>query len=1035
MATIQDFLYKVAIPDRSAGLISRPRLDPLLGIIANRRLLTVSAPAGYGKTAMLIDFATQRLALPVCWYTLDSADREVWVFLHYLIASVSHRFPGALAQTHSALNDNTPSSLSSVVATVVHDIYAIAEDFVLIIDDWHLVDQVEEITDIVEQLLMRCPRCHMILASRSYPNLPNIMLLTARRQMSSLNEQHIRFTAEEAVAVLAAEGGCGLAATAATLVEQTSGWITGVLLLAAAPTALELTTTTYTERLVYRFLAEQVFDQQPQDVQTFLLESSLLDELTPKRCNALFQRGDSSRLLDTLLRRHLFVSEVVPGVLRYQPMFREFLQEQFRVLKPERYGVVAAHIAEDYLAHSQWSLAFALYTSVGNQASAQRVMETAGEQLYSSGRLETLEHWFSNLPSHALSVPLLCLKARVLIDRGADEEAQTLANLAAMRMTPSEEPLVLLLQAQIGRILGRYEQSLALVQRVQNASLPPAQQAMALRTLAICRHRLGQTHEAIVEFQAALLIEEQRGDPQGVAQIQRDLGICFAATGRLREAETYYTQADVYWSTTNNAGMRTMSLNSKGGVQHMMGRFQDAYQTLSSALTYAKEAAVPNYQAAVLSNLGDLFCDLQLWARAQEAYDAARHLGGSAHLKTCLDLSQVRLMLYQRQYEEAARLLRLLPDAAFQAQPCTVRLLRGNIACGTGKYADAQSCAQQVIDALRNDGAASMDLARAYLLQARVVAQASPAEHGRVIALLNQALEVSGALGHDAFLVTDVLHMPSVLRCLGLAAWPPMAAWCQRHQDMQFVAQSLDEHDQRSVLTVRVLRPDQILLDGQPVELGWHKAREVFYYLLARPDGGPIDVLREAIWPNLPLESSRNALRSAIYQLRSVLPRESITLLGRQVYKLNRDVVRLDYDAERFEKLAGIADDDQEVLYEALDLYRAPYLAGVENAWCEALRTHFERQVVNVLHRIATRAERNQLFPEALSVYQRALQLDLLDEVAHAGAMRCWLALGNRGAAINQYQQLRTLLDEELGLELGSDSEAEQLFMHILQSA
>ncbi len=99
---------------------------------------------------------------------------------------------------------------------------------------------------------------------------------------------------------------------------------------------------------------------------------------------------------------------------------------------------------------------------------------------------------------------------------------------------------------------------------------------------------------------------------------------------------------------------------------------------------------------------------------------------------------------------------------------------------------------------------------------------------------------------------------------------------------MLLIAQGLVQNDQRLVVTVRTLNVDQIIFNGQPVDIGWHKAREVLYYLLAHPDGETIDVLREAIWTDLKPQRSRDALRSAIYQLRDALPREFIELHGRQ---------------------------------------------------------------------------------------------------------------------------------------------------------
>jgi DNA-binding SARP family transcriptional activator len=791
---------------------------------------------------------------------------------------------------------------------------------------------------------------------------------------------------------------------------------------------------TSAERQVYRYLAEQVFDEQPPEVREFLLDSVLLEEITPQHCDAIFQRTDSRRLLETLLRRHLFVTEIKPGVLRYHPLFREFLQEHYRTIDPERYSRVALQVADLYATQGQWLLAFDHYVEAGNLSAAQRVIAAGGKQLYTSGRLETLEHWFARVPVEDLNAELLCLKARVLLDRGRHHEAQTLAQLAETRMQPGDEPMVMLLQAQLARIAGRYEYALDVAQRVLDLTEDLAQRSAALRTIAICHHRLAQTACAIDELQKALAIERQRGDLHAMAELQRDLGICHADIGLLEAAEAYYTQADSYWATIGNIGLRSMSLNSKGGVQHLVGRYQEAHATLITALQYARESSLPYYQAAVLSNLGDLYADLQLWDRASTAYNDARSIGGSAYLMSCLDISEIGLLIRQRQFEDAARALRQLPEATERRHPGAVLLLKAAIACGLGHYLQAARDVQQALEVLEQTRGL-IDLARAYVLQAQIAAATRPADEAALVAPLEQATAIANQVGHDAFLVAETLGMRSVLRRAAGAGWPRADEWLQRHQDMRLAAQVLEQDDQRPVLVVRTFGRDQIMLNGQPVELGWQKARELLYYLLAHPDGAPIDTLREAIWPNLGAERSRDTLRSAIYQLRSVLPRDLIALHGRQIYQINRDVARIDYDVEHFLQSLDTYDGDSEGLSEALDLYRGLYLPSTDNEWCVALRTHFEQRYLQALHLAAEGFEGKHMYPDALAIYQRILALDNLDEAAHTGVMRSQIALGNRAAAINQYHTLRRILDDELGLEPGHASAVEQLYRELLAAS
>lgn len=1027
-----DFPHKILVPQRPSYLVARSRLTERLGTISERKLLTLTAPAGYGKTSLLLDFVHSTTTLPICWYTLDRFDEDPWVFLSYLTATVEQRFTGATAATAALFASRGQSSWSTVVNALLRDIYAVGQDFVLVIDDWHLVDHIVEISELMANVLLRCPNCHLILASRIYPSLPDIMLLAARRQMVGLDEDVLRFTPPEVAAVLNTEyhAVCTLE-QATALAEQSNGWITGILLSFQTTGGTGTTPSgKIAERQVYRFLAEQVFDQQPQAVRDFMLDSSLLDELATERCDAIFERNDSAQLLDQLLRQHVFITEINPGVLRYHPLFREFLLEQYRLVRPQRYRETTQRVARAYMAQEQWSQAFDLCVAAGELKMAQEVVGAGGEQVYTSGRLETLERWFAALPLDDLNAPLLCLKARVLLARGKQHEAQVLAELAERRMCPDEEPIVLLVQSQIARVTGRYDAALKSGQRALELAPDDPLKAQALNILGICHQRLGHFTQAIRALNDALDIERRRGDLFAIALIQHDLGICHEEAGSLHTAEEYYSQADAYWAIIGNIGRRTLSLNSKGVVQHLAGNYRQAHATLTQALHHAQEAAALNYQALTLTSLGDLYSDLQLWTQARQAYEDARRIGGTAFLKDYLELAHLRLLLRQRQYDLASRALEQLPETTVARNPHALLLLRGSIACGLNLREQALILAHRAVAALEQNSSLK-ELSLAYLLQAHVAAL-PPADPSVLVTALEQACQTAERLGYDAFLVIEALHMSGLVRRAQTAGWARATEWFQHHQDILLAARMIGQNDQRPVLIVRTLGVDRVTLNGEHVELGWLRAREVLYYLLAHPEGATPEMLREAIWPDLGAERSKGALKTAIYQLREALPRELIVLQGRQIYRLNTEVAHIDYDVARFLELIDTRADDLEALLEAVDLYNGSYLPLSDNPWSSSLRTYLEQRHLQALRSIAEHHLRQRVPTDALAFYRRILALDPLDESAHLGVMRCHTLLGNRAAAIEQYRTLRRTLDQELGLEPDSASEVEQLYYTIL---
>ncbi|MBC8163137.1 MAG: tetratricopeptide repeat protein [Roseiflexaceae bacterium] len=1026
------FQHKIAIPQRPAGLVSRQRLTALLEHARSRQLTTITAPAGYGKTSLLIDFAA-KLPHPTAWLTLDESDRDPWEFLRYLVAAIDQAFPDHSQQTMGLLESPSTTPFASAASIFLRDLDSIPSEFMLILDDWHHVDAVEDSRELIGQILVRCPRCHILLASRTLPSIPNLMLLAARQQMSGLDEASLRFASAEVAEVLSASHYPELPAdTIHRLVERSNGWITSILLAVQAGAAGTVETTASSgDRYVYAFLAEQVFDQQRPAIQQFLLDAALLDELTAQQCDSLFGRIDSAELIETVLREHLFVSEIKPGVLRFHPLFREFLLERYRRSNASQYHKQALKVVEAALAREQWSQAFDMCMMAQDVASAMRVVITGGEDLLARGRLETLERWFTALPQAELTATLLCLHARLLSARSRYQEAFVLVDLARARATPGELVHVELLNAQLAWRTGAYAGALLRVEQILAMPvLTNADRAAALRVRGICLYRTGRAEEAILALEEGLELERQRAAITQMAQLQHDLGICYAELGQLRQAELLHGQASACWTNLGNLGLQASSLNSKAVVQHMAGDYTAAHLTLKEAATRARESALERYQALVHTTLGDLYSDLLLVEHARNAYHEAQQQASGAFLQAYLERARLRLLLRECQYTSVLHAAEAL--APEQQRHTEVLLAQAGATANLGDKPRARSLLERALLALGTR--ATIELARAQIVRAQV-ASLPPLDAHELIDALDRAVNIADQLGHDAFLVAETLHLPSLLRRAQTLEWARASDWIQRQQVLRSTAATMHHDDGRQQLAVQTLGGDQIQIDGNAIALGWLKAREVFYYLLAHPAGATPEALREAVWPDLAAENSRGALKSAIFQLREALPRDMIELHNRQRYRVNRTLIWLDFDVEQFLQLLDARNGSTDTLFTAVDLYRGPFLPWSDNIWSAEIRSRLEQRYLSALHRAAEQCLVEARHIDALTLFQSILAADPLDEAAHAGVMRCLIALGNRAAAIKQYRSLQRLLDEELGLDIESTSEINTLYQRILNAS
>ncbi|MDF1515667.1 MAG: hypothetical protein P1S60_17805, partial [Anaerolineae bacterium] len=327
---------KTLVPRRPDHLLTRSRLIDMLYDILDYRLYILTAPAGYGKTSILVDWVKQA-ELPVSWYALDELDCEPHRFFTYFINALAKNFPQFGLASRLALQNMTKNlDVQRLVNFVVNDAYEnIQEQFVLILDDYHLLDNNEEIDAFISSFVQQVDEnCHLVMASRTLPSLPEMPLMVARSQAGGLGFEELAFTRGEIKALALQNYHLDLPeAEAEALVNETEGWITGVL-LSTQPTwqgiADRIRGIRSTGTELNDYMQQQVLDKQPSAVQDFLLKTSLLEEFNAALCKAVFGgTQDWQNLMNSTQHSNLFVLSVGKdgSWLRYHHLFLQFLQD------------------------------------------------------------------------------------------------------------------------------------------------------------------------------------------------------------------------------------------------------------------------------------------------------------------------------------------------------------------------------------------------------------------------------------------------------------------------------------------------------------------------------------------------------------------------------------------------------------------------------------------------------------------------------------------------------------------------------------
>ena len=258
---------KLHVPRPRPGFLSRPRLLERLTEGTARELTLICAPAGFGKTSLLGDWA-RHSRQPVAWLSLDGGDSDPARFWRYVAAALDELRPG-IRQRVDALFQGAQPPPETVLTTLVNELVEGPEKVVLVLDDYHLVEA-PPVHDSLTVLLERLPpQLRLVLAGRADPPLP-LARLRASGQLIELREADLRFTPEEAAALLRTAVGPELPEEAvAALGDRTEGWVAGLQLAALslrghADIGAFVEGFSGTHRYVLDYLCEEVLDRQPE---------------------------------------------------------------------------------------------------------------------------------------------------------------------------------------------------------------------------------------------------------------------------------------------------------------------------------------------------------------------------------------------------------------------------------------------------------------------------------------------------------------------------------------------------------------------------------------------------------------------------------------------------------------------------------------------------------------------------------------------------------------------------------------------------
>ena len=716
-------MTKLYMPPSRPELVPRPRLIRQLNQGMEGKLTLVSAPAGFGKTT-LVSVWIRETGMPVAWLSLDAEDNDPARFLAYLVAafqSVDESLGKGLVES---LQSSQPPTREDVLTTLINQVDALGIRLNLVLDDYHLIAATavhEAVAFLLEHLP---PKIHLVIATRADPPL-SIARLRGRGLLTELRQSDLRFSLEEAASFLNQVTSLDLSTDdIAALTARTEGWISGLQMAALALQSAVSTeggdapqisslirAFTGSDRHILDYLVEEVLQRQPEQIQTFLLQTAILNRLTGPLCDTLLDMPEwrselapegatepflhvaspSQRILQQLEAANLFI---VPldnerHWYRYHRLLADLLRKRLQQSQPERVPVLHQRASAWFEENDLPSEAIHHALSAGDLGRAADLVERVAEETLNRAELATFLNWIDALPNdQVLARPSLALyHAWALMWSGQPLEVVESRLQDLDRDTTTPPTKVATLRSFIATWQGQVSRASELAQEALDR-LP--EDESFLRTLATWNLGIAHLMRGDLDSGAQILgrlaiIGQRVGNPMAAVSALSHLAELQMSQAHLGQAKEIYEQALVL--ARDRQGRRLpiggMPLIGLGELCREWNDFEASERYLSEGIELVKRwgefAALDGYIA--LARLRQAQNDPE---RANAALRTARQIAEQFDLTELDDLlvaiHQVRLWIAQGELQPAAHWLQ---ERGFSLDQTPRTALRRSAEAGT----------------------------------------------------------------------------------------------------------------------------------------------------------------------------------------------------------------------------------------------------------------------------------------------------------------------------------------------------------------
>lgn len=1065
------FLRTKLLPPRPApALLPRPRLIERLSANLTRSVTLVTANAGAGKTTLVADFVRAH-SRQFVWYQLDHTDADPAIFLSYIIHGIRQLIPDFgqtmltyLRQSAAEVAQHPERAVDMLLNEVLD---RVDQQLVIVLDDYHHLGAADAVHTAVDRLLAYQPDVlHSILISRDAPPL-QLSKLRSKGALVTIDRDDLLFTEEEVQALFRQV--FGLELTVDQLIEfrqRTQGWVMALQLIwqvtqrhpsASADTPVSLLNLSevlrQSERDLFDYFAEEVFEFEPENVRWLLLRISLLERIEFETCARLYPESGCSVILPSLVRRNVFTTVAGDGngeEYRLHPLFQGFLRRRLRS-ELGKAGVGAEHlrIANHYLSQENWEQAARHFLAAEEFAKAGKLISEKGPSWITSGALTSLVALTDALPNEVIErfPRALTNRAEVARLRGEYDAAQSLLRRSTilLREQGDREGEAEALQslATIARRRVSFDEAFAHLDRaLELAGEQSAVRVKCGNTRGLCLVSLGKWTEAEQEFRTALQLAEEQNDEHYARLIVHNLGLPAMMRGDFGEALRWLRRLLRDDHDSLRLPQEATAHLNMARCHFYRGEFEACERRLDLALELCQLFNLISSRAETFEAYGNLYRELgdtaraaQFYERAEQDYDKA---GIEPARRELLD-EQALLKLQTGEPAVARRLIDQLVNSRLplndKTRLHTSALTRGRVLIAQGEYDLARADLEPALGYFRQNNFYYYE-AQACIELAQVEAAA-----GRDVAMLERvrrALDLASRYDYEYWLKRKValtpglFTLPEVIELL-----PPDLPGQTSSAPVPGFTEPVKPASLRPMadLTINLFGPVEIFRDSRrPFAAdAWttRRAHDIFCFIASRRHRrASKDTIIETFWgdtdPDVVLRNFHPTVSHIRKALNSNQPLKLNFLLYRDsAYLLNPELT-YSIDIEEFDRLLAQGETARRAkqidlcvthFEAAIKLYRGEFMQGCYDDWAEEQRSYYLEQYLYMLDTLVAEAQKAEEWSRSLHLAQQILRVDAFREDIHCLVMRAHAAQGNIVAVREHYEKLRSLLRKELDIE------------------